>query len=258
MYFVQHWFNLADEACEDALLDSPALRRFVGVDLGRERVPDATTLLNFRHLLEKHKLGEALFAKVGEMLQTQGLKVGTGTIVDATIIGAPSSTKNADKKRDPQMHQTKKNEQWYFGMKLHIGVDSKTGLAHSAVVTAANVHDKHPLPDLLHGQEDRVYGDCAYASQHELIWAKAPGAADFTNRRVRKGSVTEELERLVNRAKSRVRARVEHVFAVVKRLWGFDKVRYRGLAKNATRSFVALGLANIYLARGALYGQVRP
>lgn len=258
MYFVQHWFNLADEACEDALLDSTALRRFVGIDLGRERVPDATTLLNFRHLLEKHKLGEALFAKVGEMLQTQGLKVGTGTIVDATIIGAPSSTKNADKKRDPEMHQTKKNEQWYFGMKLHIGVDSKTGLAHSAVVTAANVHDKHPLPDLLHGQEDRVYGDCAYASQHELIWAKAPGAADFTNRRVRKGSVTEELERLVNRAKSRVRARVEHVFAVVKRLWGFDKVRYRGLAKNATRSFVALGLANIYLARGALYGQVRP
>ena len=186
------------------------------------------------------------------------MKVGTGTIVDATIIGAPSSTKNKDKKRDPQMHQTKKNEQWYFGMKLHIGVDSKTGLAHSAVVTAANVHDKHPLPDLLHGQEERVYGDCAYAWQQELIQAKAPGAKDCTNQRVRKGSLTEELERLVNRAKSRVRARVEHVFGVVKRLWGFDKVRYRGLAKNATRSFVALGLANIYLARGALYAQVRP
>lgn len=258
MYFVQHWFNLADEACEDALLDSTALRSFVGIDLGCERVPDATTLLKFRRLLDKHKLGEALFAKVGEVLQAQGLKVGTGTIVDATIIGAPSSTKNADKKRDPEMHQTKKNEQWYFGMKLHIGVDSKTGLAHSAVVTAANVHDKHPLPALLHGQEERVYGDCAYASQQDLIRAKAPRAADFTNRRVRKGTLTEQLERLVNRAKSRVRARVEHVFAVVKRLWGFDKVRYRGLAKNATRSFVALGLANIYLARGALYAQVRP
>jgi len=254
MYFVQHWFNLADVACEDALLDSTALRRFVGIDLGRERVPDATTLLKFRRLLEKHKLGEALFAKVGEVLQAQGLKVGSGTIVDATIIGAPSSTKNAERQRDPEMHQTRKGRQWYFGMKLHIGVDSKTGLAHSAVVTAANVHDKHPLPALLHGQEEELYGDSAYASQQELIRSKAPKAADLTNRRVRKGSVTEELDRLVNRAKSRVRARVEHVFGVVKRLWGFDKVRYRGLAKNATRSFVALGLANIYLARETLYG----
>ena len=252
MYFVQHWFNLADAACEDALLDSTALRRFVGIDLGRERVPDATTLLKFRRLLEKHKLGEALFAKVGEVLQANGLKVGTGTIVDATIIGAPSSTKNADKQRDPEMHQTCKGQQWYFGMKLHIGVDGKTGLAHSAVVTAANVHDKHPLPDLLHGQEELVYGDCAYAAQHTLIRAKALGAQDFTNKPVRKGSLTEELERMVNRAKSRVRARVEHVFGVVKRLWGFNKARYRGLAKNATRAFVATALANIFLARKRL------
>jgi len=257
MYFVQHWFNLADEACEEALLDSTALRRFVGIDLGRERVPDATTLLNLRRMLEEHKLGEALFAKVGEVLQAQGLKVGTGTIVDATIIGAPSSTKNREKQRDPEMHQTKKGRQWYYGMKLHIGVDSQTGLAHSAVVTAANVHDKHPLPQLLHGQEQHVYGDCAYASQSELIRTKAPQATDMTNQRVRKGSPTQEIERLINRVKSGVRARVEHVFAVVKRLWGFDKVRYRGLAKNATRSFVALGLANIFLARGVLYGQVR-
>ena len=193
-----------------------------------------------------------MFAKVGEVLQASGLKVGTGTIVDATIIGAPSSTKNADKQRDPQMHQTRKGQQWYFGMKLHIGVDSQTGLAHSAVVTAANVHDKHPLPDLLHGQEEHVWGDCAYASQRKLIESKAPHAQDLTNQKVRKGSVTEELERLVNRAKSRVRARVEHVFGVVKRLWGFSKVRYRGLAKNATRAFVTLGLANIYLARKRL------
>ena len=252
MYFVQHWFNLAGEACEDALLDSPALRRFVGIDLGRERVPDATTLLKFRRLLEKHSLGEALFAEVGAVLQASGMKVGTGTIVDATLISAPSSTKNADKARDPEMHQTCKGQQWYFGMKLHIGVDSKTGLAHSAVVTAANVHDKHPLPDLLHGKEELVYGDCAYASQQDLVEAKAPNAQDLTNQRVRKGSVTEELERMVNRAKSRVRARVEHVFGVVKGLWGFSKVRYRGLAKNATRAFVALGLANIYLARKRL------
>jgi IS5 family transposase len=257
MYMVQHWFNLADVACEDALLDSPALRRFVGVDLGRERVPDATTLLKFRRLLEAHKLGEALFAKVGEVLQTQGLKVGTGTIVDATIIGAPSSTKNADKQRDPEMHQTRKGQQWYFGMKLHIGVDSVTGLAHSAVVTAANVHDKHPLPDLLHGQEERVYGDCAYASQQALIQAKAPKAADFTNKTVRKDSPTEELERMVNRAKSRVRARVEHVFGVVKKLWGFSEARYHGLGNNATRAFVTLAMANIYLARKPLLAQVR-
>jgi IS5 family transposase len=257
MYFVQHWFNLADEACEEALLDSTALRRFVGIDLGRERVPDGTTLLKFRRLLEDNDLGEQLFANVGQVLQARGLKLGTGTIVDATIIGAPSSTKNADKQRDPEMHQTRKGQQWYFGMKLHIGVDSRSGLAHSAVVTPANVHDKHPIPQLLHGAEQRVYGDSAYASQKALIYAKAPLAKDFTNQRSRRGGQIDETVRAKNRTKSQVRARVEHVFGVVKRLWGFNKVRYRGLAKNATRSFVALALANIFLARRTLYGQVR-
>lgn len=258
MYFVQHWFNLADEACEEALLDSTALRRFVGIDLGRERVPDGTTLLKFRRLLEKHELGTTLFAKVGEVLQARGLKLGTGTIVDATIIGAPSSTKNAQKERDPEMHQTRKGQQWYFGMKLHIGVDSQTGLTHRAVVTAANVHDKHPLPDLLHGNEQRVYGDSAYASQKALIASKAPNAKDFTNQRTRCAGEVDEVQRAKNRNKSRVRARVEHVFAVVKRLWGFTKVRYRGLQKNATRAFTALALANIYLCRGRLQAKVRP
>lgn len=259
MLFVQHWFNLADEACEEALYDSASLRSFVGIDLGRERVPDGTTLLKFRRLLEQHQLGEALFAKVGELLQGRGLKVGTGTIVDATIIGAPSSTKNAQKKRDPEMHQTRKGKQWFFGMKLHIGVDSHSGLAHSAAVTAANVHDKHPLPDLLHGEELRVYGDSAYASQQELIAGKAPAAQDCTNQRVRKiNGVADEIEQANNRRKSKIRARVEHVFAVVKRLWGFTKVRYRGLQKNATRAFTALALANIYMSRGLLLVQVRP
>ena len=258
MHFVQHWFNLADDACEEALLDSTSLRRFVGIDLGCERVPDSTTLLKFRRLLNEHKLGEQLFAKVGEVLQARGLKVGTGTIVDATIIGAPSSTKNADKARDPEMHQTRKGRQWYFGMKLHIAVDSQTGLTHSAVVTAANVHDKHPLPDLLHGEEQRVYGDSAYASQKELIASKAPRAKDFTNKRVRKRSgEVNEAERSKNRNKSKVRARVEHVFGVVKRLWGFNKARYRGLAKNATRAFTALALANIFMSRNRLMAQVR-
>lgn len=258
IHLLQHWFNLADNAVEEALYDIASLRRFVGIDLGVERVPDETTVLKFRHLLDKHDLGKKLFAEVGQVLQASGFQVKTGTIVDATLIGAPSSTKNADKKRDPEMHQTRKGQQWYFGMKMHIGVDSQSGLVHSAVVTAANVHDKHPLPDLLHGNERRVYGDSAYASQKGLIQGKAPKALDFTNERTRKaGCEVDEVKKAKNRNKSKIRARVEHVFAVVKRLWGFDKVRYRGLAKNATRAFVALALANIYLARGPLLQQVR-
>src|SRR5579864_1510505 len=195
MHFVQHWFNLADEACEEALLDSTALRRFVGIDLGRERVPDGTTLLKFRRLLERNKLGEQLFAKVGEVLQGRGLKVGTGTIVDATIIGAPSSTKNADKARDPEMHQTRKGQQWYFGMKLHIGVDSKTKLIHSMETTAANVHDAKVLGELLHGDETRVYGDQAYRGQKDVIRDHAPNAKDFTNQRYRHRGAVDEVER---------------------------------------------------------------
>lgn len=258
MYFVQHWFNLADLSCEEALYDSASLRRFVGVDLGREPVPDSTTITKFRKLLNDNKLGEALFAQVGRELQARGFKVNTGTIVDATIIAAPSSTKNADKARDPEMHQAKKGQQWYFGMKLHIGVDSQSGLTHSAVVTAANIHDIHPLPNLLHGNEQRVYGDSAYASQKQLIASKAPEAKDFTNQRTRRNGVVDEVQKAKNRNKSRIRARVEHVFGVVKRLWGFTKVRYRGLHKNATRAFTALALANIYLSRGHLLAQVRP
>jgi transposase, IS5 family len=247
IHFLQHWFNLADLACEEALYDSASLRRFAGIDLGRESVPDATSLLRFRHLLEKHQLGERLFAEAGRVLQDSGMTLKTGTIVDATIIAAPSSTQNANQERDPEMHQTKKGNQWHFGMKLHIGVDSQSGLAHSATVTAANVHDQHALPHLLHGNEKRVYGDNAYASQKELIHSKAPQAKDFTNERIRrrKDEPADEV-------------RVEHVFAVVKRLWGFAKVRYRGLAKNACRAFTALALTNIYLARHRLMGQVRP
>jgi IS5 family transposase len=259
IHFIQHWFNLADFACEEALYDSASLRRFVGIDLGREAVPDATTLLKFRHLLEKHKLGEQLFSEVGRVLQDTGITLKTGTIVDATLIAAPSSTKNSKKERDPEMHQTRKGKQWYFGMKLHIGVDSQSGLAHSAMVTPANVHDKHPLPHLLHGQERRVYGDSAYMSQQELIHSKAPLAKDFTNERVRNaGQEPDEVKRRKNRNKSKIRARVEHVFGVVKRLWGYSKVRYRGLAKNATRAFTALALANIFLSRRHLMASVRP
>lgn len=258
IHLLQHWFNLPDLACEEALYDSNALRTFAGIDLGREPVPDATTLCKFRHLLEQHELGQAIFAEVGRVLQEQGLKLSAGTIVDATIIAAPSSTKNADQQRDPEMRQTKKGNQWHFGLKVHIGADSKTGLVHSAVVTSANVHDKHPLAQLLRGTEKRVYGDRGYQGCGAIIKAAAPQARDFTNRRVRKPDGVDEAERLCNRTKSKTRARVEHPFLVLKRLWGFAKVRYRGLAKNANRAFTELAMVNLYMAARRVPALVRP
>jgi IS5 family transposase len=249
IYFLQQWFNLSDPAVEEALYDSVAMRSFVGIDLGREPAPDETTILRFRHLLESHDLGKRLFEEVGRHLQAQGLKVATGTIVDATIISAPSSTKNKTGTRDPEMHQTKKGKQWHFGMKAHIGVDSKTKLIHSVVATAANVHDEHPLPSLLHGAETRVYGDAQYAGQSEQIKARSPQARDFTQYRGRGYKYLTAAQRSTNRNKSRVRAKVEHVFGVIKRVFGFVKVRYRGLAKNANRLFVTAALANLFMAR---------
>jgi IS5 family transposase len=234
---------------EEALYDSASLRAFVGIDLGREPVPDATSLLRFRHLLEKHQLGEAIFAEVGRLLQAKGLKLSGGTIVDATLIAAPSSTKNAEQRRDPEMKQTKKGHQWHFGMKVHVGADAKTGVAHAAVVTAANVHDKHAVPDLLHGKETRVYGDRGYQGCTDLIKEAAPNAKDFTNRRVRQPWGEDEAARANNRTKNRTRARVEHVFHVLKRLFGFNKARYRGLEKNANRVFTALALVNLMMAQ---------
>jgi IS5 family transposase len=258
IHLLQHWFNLADEAMEEALYDSAALRAFVGIDLGREPVPDATSLLRFRHLIEKHRLGEALFAEVGRLLQAKGLKLSGGTIVDATLIAAPSSTKNAEQRRDPEMKQTKKGKQWHFGMKVHVGADAKTGVVHAAVVTAANVHDKHAVPDLLHGQETRVYGDRGYQGCTDLIKDAAPNAKDFTNRRVRQPWGQDEVARAKNRTKNRTRARVEHVFHVLKRQFGFAKVRYRGLMKNANRVFTALALVNLVMAQRRMPALVRP
>lgn len=255
---LQHWLNLADEAMEEALYDSASLRAFVGIDLGREPVPDATSLVRFRHLLEQHRLGEAIFAEVGRLLQAKGLKLSGGTIVDATLIAAPSSTKNAEQRRDPQMKQTKKGNQWHFGMKVHVGANAKTGVVHAAVVTAANVHDKHAVPDLLHGEETRVYGDRGYQGCTDLIKQAAPKAKDFTNRRVRQPWGEDEVARAKNRTKNRTRARVEHVFHVLKRLFGFAKVRYRGLEKNANRVFTALALVNLVMACRRMPGMVRP
>jgi IS5 family transposase len=249
IYFLQQWFNLSDPAAEESLYDSVAMRRFVGIDLGREAAPDESTLCRFRHLLETHHLGRKLFEQVHRHLEAQGLKVSTGTIVDATIISAPPSTKNRDKKRDPDMHQTKKGNQWYFGMKAHLGVDSKTKVIHAVVATAANVADATILPDLLHGDETRVWGDQAYRSQTEVIKQHAPAAQDFTNRRYRYKGEVNETERAKNRTKSRVRAKVEHAIGVVKRIFGFVKVRYKGLMKNANRLFATCALANLFMAR---------
>ena len=252
IHFLQHWFNLSDPAAEEALYESPALRAFVGVDLGAEPAPDESTILRFRHLLEAHELSTRIFEDVLAHLEAKGLKVATGTIVDATIIHAPSSTKNKDKARDPEMHQTKKGNQWYFGMKAHIGIDSREKLIHAVAATPANVHDGEIIGDLLHGDERRVWGDQAYRGKRDAIREHAPGAQDFTNKRYRMNGVVDEAERAKNRTKSKVRARVEHVIGIVKRVFGFVKVRYRGLAKNADRLFVACALANLYTARKRL------
>jgi IS5 family transposase len=252
IHFLQHWFNLSDPAVEEALYDSASMRAFAGIDLGRETAPDETTVCKFRHLLEKHDLGGRLFEATRQHLQGRGLVVTHGTIVDATIIEAPSSTKNADQARDPEMHQTKKGNEWHFGMKAHIGVDSQNKLIHSVAATAANVADSQVLPHLLHGNETRVWGDQAYRGQREVIRAHAPRARDFTNRRYRHRGVVNEIEREKNRTKSRVRSRVEHAFGVIKRVFGFAKVRYRGLKKNAERLFVACALANLFMVRRRL------
>jgi len=260
MYFVANWFNLADEACEDALYDIAAFRDFCRIDLGRERAPDATTLLNFRHLLEKHQLGAALFAKVGELLLANGMKLSGGTIVDATLIAAPPSTKNQDKSRDPEMHQSKKGNDWHFGMKLHIGADSQSGLVHSASVTTGNVHDSQELANLLHGEETRLYGDSAYrgVKQRERLKDIAPKAKDFTNKRAYKNRPLSDADKQTNRTKSSVRSKIEHPFLTLKRIWGFAKVRYRGLAKNANRAFAMLALLNLVKWGRPLTGEVRP
>lgn len=252
IYFLQLWFNLSDPAVEEALYDSVAMRGFVGIDLGSEGAPDETTICKFRHRLERNKLGKTLLKAVNEYLRTNGIKIANGTIVDATIINAPSSTKNKDGERDPEMHQTAKGQQWYFGMKAHFGVDSRTKLVHTVLVSAANVHDSLALPHLLHGKETRVWGDQAYRGQKEAMRTAAPRARDFTNQRYRYGRRVDERIKATNRNKSRVRAKVEHTIGIIKRIFGFQKVRYRGLAKNLHRLEVMAGLANVFTVRRRL------
>ncbi len=252
IYFLQQWFNLSDPAVEEALYDSVLMRQFAGIDLGQEPVPDETTVCKFRHLLEEHGVGGAMLETVNLHLQEKGVRITTGTIVDATIIHAPSSTKNREEKRDPEMHQTRKGKQWYFGMKAHVGVDSKTKIIHSAVVTAANVADAKVLPELLHGEETRVWGDQGYLGQTEVIHQCAPQARDCTHRRYRYKSWIDEVQRAKNRTKSTVRSKVEHVFQILKLKFGFVKVRYRGLKKNGHRLFAACALVNLFTARKKL------
>ena len=257
IYFVQQWFNLSDPAVEEALYDSETLRQFAGIDLGAEPVPDETTVCKFRHLLEEQNLGEEILGTVNLHLQAKGVRITTGTIVDATLIHAPSSTKNREQSRDPEMHQTRKGKQWYFGMKAHVGVDSKTKIIHTAAATAAHVSDVAVLPDLLHGEETRVWGDGAYQGQTEVIREVAPRAQDFTQRRCRyQGKIVDEVAWAKNRTKSKVRARVEHVFQVMKLQFGFVKVRYRGLKKNGHRLFVTCALVNLYMSRKKLLAAV--
>jgi transposase, IS5 family len=249
IYCLQQWYDLSDPGAEEALYDSITMRGFAGVSTDEDVIPDESSILNFRRLLEKHQLTERLLAEINAHLSERGLFVGKGTIVDATIINAPSSTKNAKKQRDPQMHQTRKGKQWYFGMKVHTGTDADSGLVHTVKGTAANVADVNVLGELLHGDEETLHGDSAYHSKELKAQAEANGIEFAVNQRGTKSRPLTQAQRLRNRCLSRIRAVVEHPFLVVKRLWGHAKVRYRGIAKNLAQMNTLFGLANLYRVR---------
>jgi IS5 family transposase len=251
IYFMQQWFNLSDPAMEDALYDSESMRRFAGLDLTAELVPDETTILRFRHLLEQHRLTEKLFAEVRALLEERQLLLKSGTIVDATIIAAPPSTKNATGERDPEMKQTRKGRQWHFGMKVHVGTDRR-GLVHSVATGPASEGDITRLDELLHGEERELFGDQAYWCEDHRQQCRHAGIRYRVNRRAKPGRTLSEHEKAINRSRSRHRARGEHAFHVVKNLWGFTKVRYRGLYKNTVRALTLFALSNLYLARRLL------
>jgi transposase, IS5 family len=250
IYFMQNWFNLSDPQAEDSLYDIESMRRFAGIELLGHDIPDESTILRFRHLLEQHQLTEQIFAEIRSLLEEKRLLLKSGTIVDATIIAAPPSTKNEQKARDPEMHQTRKGKDWHFGMKAHIGADRR-GIVHSLATTAANVSDITQMSKLLHGEEREVFGDQAYWSESHRQTALAAGIRYRINRRPNQRPLSK-YQRSINRRRSVARARVEHVFQVVKCLWGFTKVRYRGLAKNTARLYTAFALANLYLLRRRL------
>lgn len=252
IYCLQQWFGLSDPGAEEALYDMESLRRFAGIELGEQAIPDETTILNFRRFLEENELTEKMFSAVNQFLASKKLLVKTGTIVDATIIHAPSSTKNEAGKRDPEMSSTRKGNNFHFGMKAHVGTDSKSGLAHTVKVTTASVHDSKMFDQLLHGQEKEVYGDRAYVNEEKKQRFQGQGKKWRVNIKAKRGQELTYQQRKWNQSRSRVRSRVEHGFNVVKRLWGYRTVRYRGLEKNACQIYGLFMLSNLYLVRKKL------
>ena len=264
MYFVQQWYGLADEAVEDAVYDSQALRQFLNIDLSQQSVPDATTLMGFRHLLEAHNLTQAMLVEINAMLIERGLLMSKGTLVDATLIAAPSSTKNEAHARDPEMHQTKKGNQWHFGIKAHVGVDTQSGLVHTVITTAANVSDISQTPALLHGQEEEVGADAGYVGVEKREDMKAALATNeqevkwrIAKRRKTVQKMAEgwqkSLAQAYEKLKAKIRARVEHPFHIIKNIFKHKKARYKGIAKNNVQLNMLFGLSNLYMARGKLH-----
>ena len=263
IHFVQQWFNLSDPAMEEALYDMALFREFVGLDAGEDNLPDESTILRFRHLLEAHNLSLQILATVNATLAAKGLLLKSGTVVDATLIAAPSSTKNSSGERDPEMHQTKKGNQWHFGMKAHIGVDADSGLVHTVVGTAANVNDVTQAHALLHGEETDVFADAGYQGVSKrqetqdigVNWhvAMRPGKRKVLDKSTPMGAILDQLER----AKASIRAKVEHPFRVIKRQFGHVKVRYRGLAKNTAQLHTLFALSNLWMVRRTLLQEMR-
>ena len=252
IYFMQNWFGLSDPGMEDALYEIESMRRFAGLELIEDALPDETTILNFRHLLEKHALTAKLMNTINDTLTERGILLKGGSMVDATIIHAPSSTKNADKARDPDMHQTKKGNQWYFGMKVHVGADVNSGMVHTVSVTPANVPDINELPNLLREDDRAVFGDKGYVNNVFKRAARKAGVLWAVALKATKQHPLTSSNKRTNRQRSSIRSRVEHIFRVMKRQFGFTKVRYRGLMKNAAQVFTLIGLTNLYLARKRL------
>ena len=249
IYFMQQWYGLSDPGMEDSLYDVESMRRFAGV--GLDAIPDETTICKFRHFLERHGLTAVLFERTGQYLSERGLMLREGTIVDATILAAPTSTKNQDRARDPQMGSTRKGTTWHFGLKAHVGSDVQ-GRVHTVVVTSASVHDSQVMDECLHGDEQVIYGDKAYVDAQRQADAEAEGVEWRVLRKAKRGRKLTCADRSFNRKSTRTRARVEHPFGILKHLWGYRKVRYRGLAKNAAQLFTLFALANVYLARREL------
>ena len=252
VYFLQNWYALSDPMVEETLYDSEAMRRFAGIELGDDRIPDESTILNFRHLLERHGLTEAIFAEVNGHLADKGITLRSGTLVDATIIDAPSSTKNKAKARDPEMSSTKKGNDWYFGMKAHVGVDADSGIVHSLETSTAKVHDSQVWDQLLHGDETSVWADKGYVSAEREAAFSGPNRFWGVMRKAPRGGALHPIDEDINRIIAMVRAKVEHPFRIVKRQFGYRKTRYRGLAKNRAQIFTLFALGNLFLVRRRL------